>query len=290
MAHQHYNDNEGTTNLKIAFFLNVGFTIIEIIGGLYTNSIAILSDAVHDLGDSISLAASVIFEKISTKDPDRRYTFGYRRFSLLGALFSSLVLFGGTIFILTQTIPRLFAPEEVNPEGMFWFAILGIVFNGLAFWRLHSGTTINQKSVALHLLEDLLGWIAILIGSIVLLFVDLYILDAILSISISLYILYKVYRNLREVFGILLQKAPGHLDIAQIESDIEAVDGVKKAHHCHLWILTDDLYMMSIHITVNPTQTIPDIIAIKHRVREITKSLDIEHITIECEVEGLSED
>lgn len=273
-------------NLLIAFLINLSFTVLEIVGGILTNSIAIMSDAIHDLGDSIALGLSYILQRVSDKDPDEAYTFGYDRFSLLGALITSLILFGGTIYIFTQSIPRLLSPEPVNPEGMLLFAILGIIFNGLAFYRLQTGDTLNEKSVALHLLEDLLGWVAILIGSIVLLFVDFYILDTLLSIGIAIFIIVHVIQNLHQVFHILLQKAPSDIKIDDIKKDIEQLNGVFRAYHIHLWMHSDERRMMSVHIVVDPTNTIEQIIELKNSVRKIILGHDINHVTIECELPG----
>jgi cobalt-zinc-cadmium efflux system protein len=272
----------GEKNLLLAFGINLLFTVIEIVGAFFTNSIAILADAVHDLGDSLALGLAVIFERIANKKPDERYTFGYDRFRLLGALITSLILFGGTVFILSETIPRLFSPEAVHAEGMLGFAVLGIVFNGIAFFRVHGGDGLNEKAVALHLLEDLLGWVAILIGSIVLLFVDVPILDPLLSIGVSVFILIQVYQNTKEIFAILLQQAPKHHDIEELKQLVETVPGVLRCFHVHVWTQTSGKDMMSLHIMVDDTLDVPAIIDIKDQVRALLHEQDIEHVTIEC--------
>lgn len=207
--HDHEHGREG--NIKIAFFLNLFFTILEIIGGLWTNSMAILSDALHDLGDSISLGMAWYFEKYSQKGPDEFFSFGYARFSLLGALINSMVLIIGSILVLSRSIPRIFQPESVNAEGMLVFAILGIAINGLAAIRLRKGTSLNEKVVSWHLLEDVLGWIAVLAVSIALLFIDLPILDPILSILITLFVLFNVIKNIKAVMHVFLQGVPKNI-------------------------------------------------------------------------------
>lgn len=270
-------------NIGLAFFLNVSFTIVEIIGGLYTGSIAILSDAVHDLGDSLSLGIAYFLEKVSHKKPDESFTYGYDRFSLLGALITSFVLFGGSIFIISETIPRLLNPVPVDAEGMLLFAVLGIIFNGIAFFKTHHGESMNEKSVSLHLLEDMLGWIAILIGSIVLLFVDFYILDALLSLGIVIIILVYVYRNTKQIFNIFLQKVPEGIDFDLIMKRINQIDHVQRAHHCHIWTLDGIRHMMSIHIVLDKSLKIPEIINIKATVKETIEQFNIGHVTIECE-------
>jgi len=284
--HDHNQDyNNSSTNLLIAFLINFVFTIIEIIGGLYTNSIAILSDAVHDLGDSISLGMSAFLERVSKKAPDEKYTFGYQRFSLLGALISSLVLFGGTIFIFTETIPRLLNPQPVDAKGMLLFSVLGILFNGFAYYRTHGGSTLNEKTISLHLLEDLFGWVAILIGSIILLFVNWYILDALMSIMISIFILYHVYRNIKEILRIFLQRSPNNINIEKIKPELEAINGVLKAYHIHAWSLSDEKLMMSVNIVVDASSNMSDIAKVKKDIRVYLNEYNIQHVAIECEIE-----
>jgi cobalt-zinc-cadmium efflux system protein len=281
--HHSHNHNHSSENLRIAFIINFAFTIIEIIGGLYTNSIAILSDAVHDLGDTISLGMSAFLERVSKKAPDDKYTFGYQRFSLLGAVISSMVLFGGTIFILTETIPRLLNPQIVDAKGMLLFSILGIVFNGFAYFKTHGGSSLNEKTISLHLLEDLFGWVAILIGSVVLLFVDWYMIDSLMSISISIFILYHVYRNMKEILAIFLQKTPAHINVKQIKKELETLQGVDSAHHLHIWSLSDMELMMSVNILVRKDAKIEEIYDIKQSIRKHLEQYHLHHVTIEIE-------
>ena len=170
--HHHHDHSHDTGNIKVAFFLNLSFTIIEIIGGLMTNSMAILADALHDLGDSLSLGISWFLEKVSEKKPDETFTFGYARFSLLAAFINSMVLIVGSTIILYHVIPRLLNPEPVEASGMLLLSILGIVMNGLAVLRLKKGSSMNEKVVTWHLMEDILGWVVVLVASIVLMFVD----------------------------------------------------------------------------------------------------------------------
>ncbi|NTW25968.1 MAG: cation transporter, partial [Lentimicrobium sp.] len=172
--HNHKDDRathvHGQGNIAIAFFLNAAFTVIEIIGGMLTNSIAIISDAVHDLGDTFSLGLAWYTEKLAERKPDSRFTYGYKRFPVLAALINSVFLLAASIFVLSQAVPMLFNPGEVNENGMIWLALLGIIFNGAAVLKLKGGSTLNQRVVRLHLLEDTLGWIAVLVGAVVMKF------------------------------------------------------------------------------------------------------------------------
>ena len=199
MGHHHSHEQEKGGNIKVAFFLNISFTIIEIIGGVLTNSVAILSDALHDLGDSLSLGLAWYFEKKSKKGRSKNFSFGYKRFSLLGALINAIVLIIGSIFILREAIPRIINPEPVDTKGMILLAILGIFVNGLAVLRLKKGTSLNEKVISLHLLGDVFGWIAVLIGAIAIYYFNSPIIDPILSFLIAGFILFNVYKNLNKV-------------------------------------------------------------------------------------------
>ncbi len=275
-----HHSHEG---IKAAFFINLLFTFIEIIGGVLTNSVAILSDAVHDLGDTLSLGVSWGLEKVSKRKPDEKYTFGYDRFSLLGGIVSSLVLFGGTIFILTQTIPRLLNPESVDPLGMLGFSVLGVLFNVFAYYKVHAGKSLNEKAVSLHLLEDVFGWGAIMIGSILILAFDWVFIDPLLSIIIAIYIFIHVLRNLKEILDVLLQKVPSTIDLLMIEENIGNIDGIKKVYHTHVWSLEGSKIMLSTHIVVPMTMTPGQLIIIKDNIREYLNKEGISHVTIECE-------
>lgn len=269
--------------IGIAFILNFSFTIIEIFGAIITNSMALLSDAIHDAGDSLSLALSWFLEKKSKKEPDKKYTYGYERFSLLGALVSSFILFGAAVFVLTKTIPRLLNPEEVDAFGMIIFSALGITFNGLAVIRLKKGRTHHEKIVTWHLLEDLLGWVAILITSIVLYFVDWYFLDPLLSIFIIIYIVIHVARNLMKVVRVLLQASPKDLDTEKIMKEITKFDGVMKAYHTHAWSLEGSKTMLTMHVLLSKDLTHEAIMKLKKDIRSYLTSKSVDHSTIEIE-------
>jgi len=270
-------------HIKSAFFVNLVFTLIEIVGGLLTNSVAILSDAVHDLGDSVSLGISWVLEKISKREPDDKYTYGYQRFSLLGGMISSLILFGGTIFILTETIPRLFQPEEVDSLGMLLFSILGVSFNLLAYYKVRGGHSLNEKAVSLHLLEDVFGWGAIMLGSILILLFDWAFMDPLLSILIGSYIFLHVLRNLKEIFDVFLQKVPSSVELSKIEELIKTIPDVLKVYHTHIWTLEGSKNMLTTHVLVNGEASASELIKIKRSIREYLEKEGITHVTIEFE-------
>ena len=279
-GHHHHH---GTGNIKVAFFLNFLFTIIEIIGGIFTNSVAIISDAIHDLGDSLSLGLAWYFQSISKKKGDAKYSFGYKRFSLMGAVINAIVLVIGGIFVLQEAIPRLWAASEPNAEGMMYLAILGIVINGAAVLRLKKGSSMNERVVSLHLLEDVLGWAAVLIASIVMQFVHAPILDPILSIVITLWVFWNVYKNLKESFRILMQAVPQDQDIEAIKEQITALPEVENIHDIHLWTLDGSSNIFTVHLKVAPQLNLTEVAALKSKVRKLLADRHISHCTIEVE-------
>ena len=287
MPHNHnHHHSESSKNIGIAFLLNLGFSIIELIGGLLTNSIAILSDALHDFGDSISLAVAYRLEKIALRKRDERYSYGYKRFSLLGAVFISVVLLVGSVFILKECIERIFSPQEVHAEGMLFLAVFGILVNGIAVLRLKKGGTFSQRAVMLHMMEDVLGWIAVLVVSIVMLFVSVPVLDPLLSIGITCWVLYNVYRNLSATFRVLLQEVPGNVDVAKLENEIAALDGVASLHDVHVWSLDGENHIITLHAVVQPQVAKREQCELKERIRRLCREAGINHVTIEIDNDG----
>ena len=274
-----------TDNIRAAFFLNLGFTLFEIVGGIYTNSLAILSDALHDLGDSFTLGVSWYLEKHSHKGSDDRYSYGYRRFSLLAALISTVILITGSLFILSEAIPRLTNPQPSNAAGMALLAVVGIAVNGMAALRVRGSQSLNAQLVAWHLLEDVLGWIAVLIVSISLQFTDLYILDPLLSILISIYVLYNVIRSLRKTMALFLQAVPDAIDLPEVEHTLLAIPQVQSVHHTHIWSLDGEHHVLTAHLVVDPEASKEDLIRIKHAAAGIAGGMSLEHATIELEFE-----
>lgn len=282
----HGHHHHGTGNLKVAFFLNLSFTIIEIIGGLLTNSVAILSDALHDLGDSLSLGLSWYFQKLSGKGRDDVFSYGYGRFSLLGAIINSVVLLTGSCVIVFESIPRLFSPEQPDAKGMIYLAVLGVIINGAAVLRLKKGSSINEEVISLHLLEDVLGWLAVLIGALVMNFYDLPIIDPIMSLMIAAFILYNVFKNIKKSFRIILQGTPKGVNINQLTAAIKQNPAIRDLHDCHLWTMDGEYYIFSAHLVVNEGSSLNDLAIIKEEVRSLLRSSGIEHATIEFEAEN----
>lgn len=281
MAHHHHHSG---SNLKLAFFLNLTFTIVEIIGGFLTNSVAIVSDALHDLGDSISLGLSWYLQKKSNRKSDQVYTFGYRRFSLLAALINSLVLIVGSIFIMIEAVKRIIEPEPANAKGMFVLAVLGLLVNAYAAYRVSSGKSMNEKVVSWHLIEDVLGWLAILVASIVMLFFHVPILDPVLSIAITIFILWNVVKRLTETLSLFLQAKPSEIDLEGIEANIRKIEGISNTHHAHVWSEDGEHHVFTIHIKLEKLGKIQDIFKIKQQVKSELSKYHFSHYTIETEL------
>ena len=284
--HHHQHDHSAVGNIKFAFFLNLSFSIIEIIGGLLTNSMAILSDALHDLGDSISLAVSWYLENLSQQGADENFSYGYARFSLLGALINSLVLILGSFFILSEVIPRLFNPQTVHPEGMLFLAIIGITVNGISVLKLRGGSSLNKEVVSWHLMEDLLGWTAVFIVSIILIFKNIPVLDPLLSLLINIYILYNVISKLKKVLSIFLQGVPGEVDLKKLQQKIVEQSQALAVHHTHVWTLEGEKNFLSTHVIIPDEFSKKEIIALKSQVKDLMAAEKINHVTIEIEYEN----
>jgi cobalt-zinc-cadmium efflux system protein len=280
--HSH-NHHHGNKNILVAFFLNAGFAVIELIGGYLTNSVAVYSDALHDFGDSLALLFSYFAEKLSHKDADKKFTFGYRRFSILSALINGVILLLGSIFVIYEASQRIMAPEKVSPEGMLGLAILGIAVNSFAAYRLSKDDGMNTKMVMFHLLEDLLGWIAVLFVSLVLLFKPWFVLDSILSILISLVILKGVYKNLMKVGLIFLQKFPDELEFEQLKKEIIEFDLVNDIHAVKGWSIDDTTYYLRFHVLVPEETKIGTVDSLKVKIKEILKKYNVAYSTIEFE-------
>ena len=281
MSHEHNHANY--KNIKVAFFLNFGFAIAEFIGGVYINSVAILADALHDMGDSITLAISWRMETLSEKAEDEKYSYGYKRFSLLSALASGLVMIIGSIFVISEAVQRLMDPQQSNAQGMMIFAIVGMAVNGFAAYRTQQGKNLNSKMISWHLMEDLLGWAAVFVVSIILLFTDIMILDPILSLVVTAVVFYNVVRNLIKVVRLFLQGVPDKLNVAMIEKEIREMDKVRDIHHTHLWSLDGEQNVLTTHVVLCLDAKKEEIRAIKDKIRSFAEEYGLAHTTVEFE-------
>jgi cobalt-zinc-cadmium efflux system protein len=281
-SHHHHN-HDSSKRMGWAFFLNVGFTIIEFIGGWLTNSTAIMADAVHDLGDSLSIGTAWCLNIIGAKQASQRFTYGYKRLSLLGALINALVMIGGSSWVLMQAIPRLFDPQMPNTEGMLGLALLGVTVNAYAAYKLSAGKSLNERVLSWHMIEDVLGWLAVLIVSIVLMFVDWPILDPLLSIAFTLFILFNVLLNLRETVGLFLQATPDE-DIQQsIKQNLLSLAQISDLHHLHFWSLDGEHHVLTVHLVLKNMLTSVQLTDLKTQIARQLADYQLAHTTIEFE-------
>lgn len=265
-------------NILIAFLLNLLFSIIEFIGGAITNSVAIISDSIHDMGDAISIGISYFFERKSTKSPDNKYTYGYIRYSVLGSIITTFILLGGSILVIYNAIGRLINPVEINYNGMIVFAVLGVSINFLAAYFTKEGDSLNQKSVNLHMLEDVLGWVVVLVGAIIMRFTDIKIIDSVLSIGVALFILINSLKTLKEVVDLFLEKTPNNIDIEEIKEHLLKIKGVIDVHHIHIRSIDGFNNYATMHVVADC-----DYKQIKHKIKEELEEHGIAHTTIEFE-------
>ncbi|MGM0374116.1 MAG: cation diffusion facilitator family transporter [Chloroflexota bacterium] len=283
MTHEHEHIPQTSERIRTAFFLNLGFTILELFGGWWSNSVAILSDAVHDLGDSLSLGLAWYLNKVSQREQDARFSYGYHRFSLLGALLNAGILIGGAIFILSKAVPRLLDPQSVSAPRMILFAVIGVLVNGAAAFNLRGSKNLNARVVSWHLVEDMLGWGAVLVVSVVLLFVDLPILDPILSILITAFVIFNVFKNLRETIAVFLQSVPREIDVREIDRQLQSIPGVVSTHHTHLWSLDGENHVLTTHINLGPSAPRELASEIKKEVKAVLEPHGFAHLTVEIE-------
>lgn len=274
--------------MLLSFILNFLFTIFEFFGGLITGSIALMSDALHDLGDSISIGIAIFLEKKSKQKPDYKYTYGYYRFSLLGGLISSIILVIGTTLIIYKAVERLINPSPLsNPELLIVFAIIGVVVNGLAAYNASKGHSINEKVISLHLLEDVFGWVALLIAAVLINIFNIPILDTLLSLLFSIYIFIHVIRNLKSILEVFLEKAPKNPRISQIRDALLKIDDVYDIHHIHYWTLEGSIPIITLHAIINQDLSVDQINDIQKAIHLKLKELSIDHVTVQVEFKGL---
>ena len=267
-------------NILIAFILNLMFSIFEFIGGLFTKSVAIISDSIHDIGDAFSIGISFFLEKKSKKQPDNKYTYGYSRYSVIGSVITTLILLLGSFIVIYNAILRIINPVEINYTGMIIFAVVGVIVNLIAALVTHKGDSLNQKAVSLHMLEDVLGWTVVLIGAIIMRFTDFAIIDPILSILVALYIIVHAFSHLKEALDLFLEKTPNNIDIEEIKYHLLEIENVKDVHHIHLWSMDGVNNYATMHVVTNKQNY-----ELKHYIKEELKEHGINHVTIEFENE-----
>lgn len=270
---------ETKKNILVAFILNLGFSIFELFGGLFTNSISIISDAIHDFGDALSIGIAFLLEKKAARAPDEVYTYGYRRYSILGAFITTVILIVGSVLVMVGSVRRLLDPEPVNYTGMLIFALFGVVVNSLAAYKTHGGDSLNQKSVNLHMLEDVLGWVVVLIGAILMQFTNISLIDPVISLGVASFIAIHAMMNFKSILDLFLEKAPRSISVQKLSENLRKIPGIKDIHHLHVWSMDGEHNYATMHVVTNKESTV----ALKQRLRAEARKQGIGHLTIEIE-------
>lgn len=267
-------------NILVAFILNLFFSIIEFVGGIFTNSVAIISDSIHDIGDALSIGVSYFLEKKGKKCPDEKYTYGYIRYSVLGGLITTLILLTGSVLVIYNSILRIMNPEDINYTGMLILAICGIIINFIAAYFTKDGESINQRSINLHMLEDVFGWIVVLIGAGVMKFTGIKVIDPIMSIAVAIFILFHSTKNFKKILDLFLEKTPKEVSINEIKGHLKQIEGVIDVHHVHIWSIDGVNNYATLHVVCNEKSC-----SIKEQIRNELIEHGIVHVTIEIEDE-----
>ena len=266
-------------NILIAFILNLSFSLLEIIGGFITNSISILSGAVHDLADAASIGTSYYLEKKSKHKPNYKYTYGYVRYSTLAAFITTIILLSGSLFVIYNAINRLFNPIDINYDGMIIIALIGILFNIIAVYKTKGGHSLNQEAVNLHLLQDALSWIIVLIGSILIKFTKINYIDSIMSLVISIYIIIHSLKHLKIILDLFLEKTPNNVNIRKIKKELLKNKNIISIDHIHVWSLDGYNNYATLHAIINNDE----VENMKEYIKDYLKKENISHSTIEIE-------
>lgn len=267
--------------ILLAFFLNLLFSIFEMFGGIITGSISIISDSVHDMGDALSIGISYFLEKKSKRKADNKYTYGYTRYSVLGGIITTVILSVGSILVIISAVKRLFNPVKINYDQMILFAIIGVVLNFIAAYITRKGDSINQRAVNLHMLEDVLGWIIVLIGAIIMHFTDIKVIDPLMSIAVSIFILIHALKNLKKILDLFLEKTPKNVDIDELRKKVLKINEVEDIHHIHVWSIDGYKNYATMHIVTKSN----DIKELKRQIRKKLGEYNITHSILETEDE-----
>ena len=267
-------------NILIAFILNLFFAVFEFFGGMITGSVAIVSDALHDLGDAASIGISYFLEKKSKRQPDETHTYGYGRYSVLGSVITTLILILGSCLVIYNAVRRILNPVEIHYDGMLIFAVVGVVVNLCAAFFTREGHSLNQKAVNLHMLEDVLGWIVVLLGAIVMRFTDFVLIDPLMSIGVAAFILIHGVKNLKRALDLFLEKTPQGIDVHEIREHLMHIDGVADVHHMHIWSMDGYHHYATLHVKTGAEHH-----KIKDLIRKELAEHGITHATLELEGE-----
>lgn len=286
-AHHHHGEDTTEGRLWISIFLNLVITVAEFVGGILSNSLSLLSDALHNLNDTASLGISLVARKISQKEADRDKTFGYKRAEIIGAFINLITLVIIALFLIKEGVERFYNPSEIDGLTMFVVAIIGLLGNVITAVLLFrkSQDNINIRSAYIHILSDALSSIGVIITGWLIIRYQLYIIDTILTLVIAGYILWQSYFMLKKTINILMESTPHDIDIKNIRTMMEQVDDVLDIHHIHVWRLDEQNILLESHVVIDE-QNLANMETIKTRLKKLLKSdFNISHSTLEFEFE-----
>lgn len=271
------NKKELINNTKITILFNLTFSILEIIGGFLTNSISIISSAIHDFSDSITVCLENLFNKKSKQKPNNKYSFGYSRYKLIGKFFTSILLLITSGIIIYFAINKIKNPLNINYDGMIIFSIFGILLNAYVAYKLK-----NDKENNYNTMIDVYGWLIVLISSILIKLFKIFIIDPVVAIIMALYMLYQTYKYLNEIFNAIMEKVPVALNIDKIQNDIIINNSnIKEIDNLNIWSIDNKNIYFTGHIILNENLDYKKIIELKNNIKKYLNEQNINHITLE---------
>lgn len=289
MTHQHDKGQVSLPKLIFTIVLNLIITAAQIVGGIISGSLALISDAIHNLSDSVSVIMAWMAQVLSRKPSTLKSTFGYKRAEIIAAFINSIALIAISVYLIFEAIERLLQPQPVDARWMFWLGLLGLIANGLSVFILEGekNKNINMKAAYLHLLGDALTSLAVIVGAALIWFFNIVWVDALVTILIGLYLLIHTWKLLKESVTILMQMTPAEIDIAKIETRLINIEGLKNVHHIHVWNLTDKLLHFECHLNLEQDLQVSETAVICDHVHKILHDeFDIHHVTIQFEFGG----
>jgi cobalt-zinc-cadmium efflux system protein len=289
MSHNHDTNQVSLPKLIFTIFLNLIITVAQIIGGVISGSLALISDAMHNLSDTVSVILAWLAQVLSRKPSTMKSTFGYKRAEILAAFINSIALIAISVYLIFEAIERLLHPQPVDAKWMFWLGLLGLIANGISVFILEGekNKNINMKAAYLHLLGDALTSLAVIVGAVLIWFFKIIWVDALVTILIGVYLLIHTWKLLKESVTILMQMTPAEINIGKIENRLIEIEGLKNIHHIHVWNLTDKLLHFECHLNLENDLMVSETTDICDKVRKILHDeFDIEHVTIQFEFGG----
>lgn len=276
--HHHHHAHTSSSRILLAFLLNLCFSVFELVGGIFTGSVAILSDALHDLGDAAGIGCAYLLEKKSRKAPDATHTYGYARYSVLGGLITTVILLTGSCAVIYHAVLRLLHPSPIYYDGMLIFAVVGVAVNLIAALCTRHGESLNQRAVNLHMLEDVLGWVVVLVGAVVMRFTDWVFLDPLMSIGVAAFILVHALKNLKEIGDLFLEKTPEGISVEELTARLTAIEGVVSVHRICVRSLDGNTHCATLHVGIDG-----DPATVKAAIRGELAEHGIAEVTIEVD-------